>query len=64
MSTKNFTSAQILWASQHDWFVTGNQAEIVGRNEIWNGKHGVNCAVEISNQAFTNFQALRDWAGY
>ncbi len=48
----NFTKNQIKWASEHDWFVSGDASKIVCNED------------GIKNVEFTNFQLLREWAGY
>jgi len=54
-----FSKNQIKWASQHDWFVSGNESQIVCRSEYFqSGK------VTIETVVHTDFQTLRDWAGY
>ena len=58
MSTKNFTSAQIKWASQHDWYISGSESQIVGRATEYPSDD------ERHYATFTNFKQLRDWAGY
>ncbi len=56
----NFTPAQLKWASKHDWYVGGNLAVIMA-NHVTADVHG---NVSKEQVEFTNFQSLRDWAGY
>lgn len=56
--TTNFTEAQLDWAKQHDWFITGNGEAIVGRDTAFKSDD------ERHYATFTNMKALRDWAGY
>lgn len=64
MNTTNFTNGQLKWASQHDWFVSGNQTEIVGQSDVVDCNVNPPVLAGVDRQTFTNFQALRDWAGY
>jgi len=59
MKTKmNFTEKQIQWASEHDWFISGNGNQIVGR--AWEFRSDD----ERHFVTFTSWNQLRDWAGY
>lgn len=55
----NFTPHQLLWAASHDWFISGDEFSIVCRNDwVKGGK------VERDPIIHTNFNKLRNWAGY
>ena len=56
----NFTEKQIKWASQHDWFISGNSESITVRNVVW----GPDKKVVVTTGFFSNFLDLRNWAGY
>ena len=56
---RQMTNAQVAWAAEHDWYV---------RSEM-DTKTGVSNVVVRGEQPgtrikFTDFQALRRWAGY
>ena len=55
----NFTKQQLAWARSHDWFVSGNSWEILCRDEsVKDGQ------LHTATVTHTNFQTLREWAGY
>ena len=56
----NFTARQVKWASLHDWFISGNGESITVRNVVW----GADKKVSVTTGFFSNFDDLRDWAGY
>ena len=47
------TYLQIKWASQHDWFLTARGNKVLVRGD--NGE---------PNKWFSDYTALRTWAGY
>lgn len=50
----NFTLAQLTWAAQHDWYISGDIFKIVCRDDL-----------EPDHiKTFTDFATLRNWAGY
>lgn len=59
MNTTNFTDGQINWASQHDWFKAGNSQSITCYEDYTEAG-----LFKTKLVSFTNFQNLRDWAGY
>jgi hypothetical protein len=60
----NFTQAQLEWARAHDWFVSGDLSEITGESAIVDCNQNPPKVCGVDRQTFTNFQTLRDWAGY
>lgn len=48
MKTTNFTIGQIKWASEHDWFVSGNENQITGQSDI------VDCNRLTGNHSLTS----------
>lgn len=58
----NFTSQQLEWAKRHDWFMRGDYQSIMGIEIFLNKNGGVTVTGMLKE--FTNFQALRNWAGY
>lgn len=52
----NFTQQQIEWAALHDWFIFGGAYLIVCLDQYADGTTAI--------VGHTNFQTLRDWAGY
>lgn len=51
------TESQLKWASQHDWYV-GHGTNV--ENELF-----IRVRIDyVTTQDFTDFQALRAWAGY
>ena len=54
----NFSKSQVEWASQHDWYISGSESQIVGRATEYPSDD------ERHYATFTNFKQLRDWAGY
>lgn len=60
-TANTLTKAQIVWASQHDWFNKDNgNGTVTVKEEFFEGMQ----LVEVGFRIFGNFQALRDWAGY
>lgn len=56
----NFTFSELGWAASHDWFCDGdrNQITVVDVVVLPNGEQ------ETKLRTFTDFQRLKDWAGY
>ncbi|MDE2026892.1 MAG: hypothetical protein KGJ07_10500 [Patescibacteria group bacterium] len=54
------TKQQQKWAAQHDWYL-GADGNSVLVDEVLVCRDGT---VVQSEKSFTDFQALRDWAGY
>ena len=52
----NFTRAQLQWAREHDWFISGDQTKIICEN-----RYTFNHSEQTE---FTDFKTLREWAGY
>lgn len=48
------TKQQIRWAEQHNWFLESNNGEVIVRDE----------AEVFGVTSFTNFNKLKQWAGY
>lgn len=60
LPTTHFTASQIRWAQGHDWFVgVAPTGKIVCTDEYT--KDGVAYRDVAS---FTDFRAMREWAGY
>ncbi len=56
------TKQQIEWAKQHDWFVTDDPfLNGVWVQEVMRAPDG---SYQTSPKHFTDFSALRIWAGY
>lgn len=58
MGGMNFSTQQIEWAGEHDWFISGSESQIVVRATEYPSDD------ERHYVTFTSFTALRDWAGY
>ena len=57
---KMLNERQITWASQHDWFIDADVTGVMV-NEILVYSDGT---VIENVKSFSDFKALRDWAGY
>lgn len=53
------TQQEIAWAARHDWFIDGFDGAVLVRDEVWTDDD-----VIISERTFTDFNALKSWAGY
>lgn len=58
------TAQQIKWAEQHDWFVKVGRYHVVGRESLVTGVLVKHDTIEGETLIFTDYQALREWAGY
>tara|TARA_Y100001951_G_C11253209_1_gene247764 strand:+ start:93 stop:248 length:156 start_codon:yes stop_codon:yes gene_type:complete len=47
---------QILWASQHDWYLTARGGKVLVRDYTTDG--------ELTTRWFSDFSKLKMWAGY
>ena len=55
----NFTPQQVKWASRHDWFISGNESEIICKDDYIQAGMIFKGAI-----THTDFIGLRNWAGY
>tara|TARA_R110000851_G_scaffold53830_1_gene127586 strand:+ start:467 stop:634 length:168 start_codon:yes stop_codon:yes gene_type:complete len=54
------TTQQIVWASKHDWFIEAKVLRITGQIRI----HVKDGMVAGNTLGFTDFEELKQWAGY
>jgi hypothetical protein len=56
----NFTFSELGWAASHDWFCDGDRNEITVVDVVVTPSG----ETETKLRTFTDFQRLKDWAGY
>lgn len=58
---------QAIWASKHDWFIKATYDEALGEHSVtvrdWEFNVESRLYDEVSIR-FTDYQQLREWAGY
>ena len=64
MNQQGLTEQQVKWASQHDWFIKTVRCQDAEQYEFVIGVVVRDDLVATETQIFTDFQELRNWAGY